>query len=774
MRKRLRYGLYTLSGIVSIALLTATTRAAAPPVEQLLPTFLFYCLTAFTMAFSIPLAGGSVSLMPMALAATYFVVGAPMTGWVIVVSAITHAILRLRNAESAGARQALTGIVLPGLTGFNILMHTAAISIGDIVFRALGGKVPLDTVDGTQIIALITFGVIYIVVNYVLAGVHLAQKELGGIATFLRSVPNLIFFEGGPMVFAPMTAAIYTHLGLTYFLFYALSLAISSLIAHHLGMTTRRLERRVKELDTLQAVGKTLSASLEIETVLWDIYTEVTKLMPAQVFYVALYEADSAEVTFPLVIEHGQRAHWPSVKGGRGLTEYVLQTQHPLLLNGKINIQLERLGVEPRGKEAACWLGTPLIAGNESLGVIALQSYESPDAYDPSHQEILTTIAVQAAVAIQNARLYARTDEALARRVQELDSILRTTSNGILLLDLNGNVMAVNRALAGLLDVSEPDLFHYRFREPHNGEPGLGSLLDYPPAQFHRDGAAILAGEMTQRQDLVVLGPHRKHTERTLTPVRDDTGLVTGWLFIFRDMTEEVELARLKNDTTNMLVHDLRSPLTLVSASLDLMEEAFATQNAEQFHKLAWVAKQGSDRILSMINQLLEISRLESGQMPVEYEWVDIAALINETIARFAPLATSVQIGLTVDIVDGIPKVLADPHLIRRVLNNLLDNAIKFTPNGGQVTIRARRDLSQDTPGARISISDTGPGIAPEDYKRLFTKFQQVTAIRGRRRGTGLGLAFCKLAVEAHAGQIWVESAPGAGSTFVFILPGVA
>jgi signal transduction histidine kinase len=183
------------------------------------------------------------------------------------------------------------------------------------------------------------------------------------------------------------------------------------------------------------------------------------------------------------------------------------------------------------------------------------------------------------------------------------------------------------------------------------------------------------------------------------------------------------------------------------------------------------MAEQNIDRIMHIINQLLDISRLESEQLPLELEPVDVRALFEDAKSRFAPLATESQIMLTAEVVPGTPLTYADLSLISRVVDNLLDNAIKFTPDGGGVRLWARSAFEGDSQEVWVGVSDTGPGLSTEAQSRLFTKFQQAPSVEGRRRGTGLGLAFCRLAVEAHGGRIWVESEMGEGSNFIFALP---
>ncbi|MBN1246312.1 MAG: GAF domain-containing protein, partial [Anaerolineae bacterium] len=537
----------------------------------------------------------------------------------------------------------------------------------------------------------------------------------------------------------------------------------------------RRLQRRVTELGSLQAVGQALSASLDVEVIVTAIYDQVANLMPTPSFYLALYDAQLDEVSFPMVIDEGVPRQSEARRARHGLTEYVLETGEPLLLAEDVRESVAALGLEHIGRPAQCWLGIPIVAGDEVLGMMALQSYDQARLYDQSHVEILQTIAAQAAVAIQNARLYERTDEALARRVQELDSVLRTTQDGVLLIDLEWRVLAVNRALANLVGIAQRDFARHPIDALRPGGEPLIALIHYTPEALTRDCARLMSGAVDEIQDVVVFGRAAQasslHVARTLTPVRDNHGEVNGWLLVFRDLTEELELARLREDMIDMLVHDLRSPLSLVMASLGMLQEASDHQDGEQIDRLLSIAQRSSDRILTLIDQLLDISQLERGQLPMKLESTAVDGLLREVSSRYLPVAAAHGIAFDSRADEGLPMVFVDRALIVRVLSNLVDNALKFTPDGGDVTIWSTPDEEDSSGKIRIAVRDTGPGIPVESWPQLFEKFQQVPNIRGRRRGTGLGLPFCRLVVEAHGGKIWVDSRVGEGSTFLFTLP---
>ncbi len=769
LARSVRYRLSLLLGAVAIVVLLMSTVARALGLPDIYLALAFGAVIALANVWCVPAAGAVVSLMPMMAASALLVLGPVPAGWAVVLGSLGHAAVRYWRGQRNPELQEPRGTALVEVTALNMAMHTLGILAAGQVFIWVGGVLPLSYAYLPDVARLALAGITYLGINYLLAWGYFATRGSGALKAFKHSLPKILLYEGLPMVFSPLAALVATRLGMGYLLLYLLGFLTASLISHSLAVTSERLERRVKELDGLQAVGQALSASLDVDTVLNAIYAQVAELMPAPAFYVALYDPDLDEVSFVLRIEDGQRKPPSARRARHGLTEYVIQTGEPLLISRDVSDRVSALGLELLGRDAACWLGVPIAAGEEVLGMMAVQSFETPGNYDRSHLGILQTIGAQAAIAIQNARLYARTDEALARRVQELDSVLRTTQDGVLLLDQELRVLAVNRALADFVGVAQLDLVRYPIDLLHADGESLATRIGYGMDRLREDCARLLAREVNQIEAVVTLSPSGRHISRTLTPVHESEGTVTGWLLIFRDLTEQVELDKLRVDLTGMLVHDLRSPMSLVQASLSLLQETGADGDQEQ--RLLGIAQRGSERVLGLIDELLDIGQLELGQLPMSLESIPVRDLMNEIVARYLPVATSDHIDLRVQFEPNLPDLCADRSLVLRVLSNLVDNALKFTPDGGVVTLAAAVAARAPEPRLLLSVRDTGPGIPQEALPRLFEKFQQIPSVQGRRRGTGLGLPFCKLVVEAHGGRIWVDTVVGEGSTFSLLLP---
>ncbi len=225
---------------------------------------------------------------------------------------------------------------------------------------------------------------------------------------------------------------------------------------------------------------------------------------------------------------------------------------------------------------------------------------------------------------------------------------------------------------------------------------------------------------------------------------------------------------RARDDQMYMIVHDLRNPLSNVISSLELLREATRDPSAAPAPAaLVNIALRSSRRISHLVESLMDMTRMEAGQFTLSTTTARLGTLIERAVDFVKPMADRKRVPLSVDIASGLPPVLIDVNMIERVVVNLLDNACKFSGSGRPVRISAQR--AQDE--ILVSVRDEGPGISPEDLPRLFQKFSRGIHIGGQTPGTGLGLAFCKLAVEAHGGQISVDSEPGRGSTFTFTLP---
>ncbi len=251
--------------------------------------------------------------------------------------------------------------------------------------------------------------------------------------------------------------------------------------------------------------------------------------------------------------------------------------------------------------------------------------------------------------------------------------------------------------------------------------------------------------------------------ELTISPVFNEAGELISFIGLQRDITERKKLETLRDDLVHMIVHDLRSPLSVVAGYLDLLRHDIDPAATPTHARYVSRALQSSELLQEMITSLLDIKRLEAGEMPIFLQEEELGSLVQNAVQTCGGEARDKSL----EFVGGQQvKVRCDAELTSRVLSNLISNALKFTPSNGrvQVSIAARGDE------VTVEVSDNGNGIPSEFHERIFEKFGQVEA-RKVRHSTGLGLAFCKLAVQAQGGSIGVRSEVGRGSTFFFSLP---
>ncbi|MCA9959585.1 MAG: GAF domain-containing protein, partial [Anaerolineales bacterium] len=737
-----------------------------------LPILLFLLLTIFSMSFSIVLADGLASLLPLISIVMYMVLGLSTTGWVVYIAALVHGVVRWQFGDFLLLRRQPTHTRLISLTLWNAVSSAVCILTAGLVFE--GVVYSLDELNGTvaYLFGLLLMVLVYFTLNHLFNAAFFYLFIPSSTRTYLSQLPILLLYEAVPVFFVPFVTIIYQELGWSYFLFFACILITFSLITHNLDRTRQQLVRRLQQLQSLQAVGQTLNSSLDLDVIMLKIYEQVRRLMPADTFYIALYDRDTDLVSFPVFFREGNQMDWPTRTLQRGLTEYVLNTKRPLLIRRHFDRTLQELDIEQIGIPVTCWLGAPIIIRDDVLGVISVQSLTKPDVFDESDQEVLVTIASQAALAIQNAGSFAAINRSLSQRVQELDSIFRTTQDGILLLSHSWQIVAVNRAFWRLVGWQPGEFGEQTILQCSLDGESLAERLGFTAVSLTTDCEYLQEqGEGAQIKTQIAM-PQGNYLDRTLTPVFNRNQQVNGWLLVLHDVTEEVALAQLREEMMHMMVHDLRAPLSILLGSLELGREQVQQGYGDQILNLLDMAEKNGERMLHLINELLDIYKLENGKVPLRRETVSVGVLFSDVRRQFDLMLTELNLDLSVTIAKNLPVLLVDYDYMSRVLYNLLDNAVKFTPDNGRIHLWARLDETTDLSAVLLGVSDTGAGITAETKAQLFHKFKRGT-VEGRRKGSGLGLAFCRLVAEAHGGQIWVESdgIPGQGSTFVLRLP---
>jgi len=251
-------------------------------------------------------------------------------------------------------------------------------------------------------------------------------------------------------------------------------------------------------------------------------------------------------------------------------------------------------------------------------------------------------------------------------------------------------------------------------------------------------------------------------------PFRDRNGRNLGVITVLHDITALKQMDRMKSQFVSTVSHEIQSPMNAVMMQLQVILDGLAGDVTEKQRDILTRASQKINNLARMASELLDLARIESGLISLEREPVDMLAIIRDQVAFHLPRAESESIRLKVDAPETLPRVLANRRNMEEVLSNLITNAIKYSPDGGQVTVSA----SAGSGYLCLRVRDTGLGISPEDLKLIFQQFYRVKDEKTRYiQGTGLGLAIVKSILESHQGRIEVESRPGEGSTFMVFLP---
>jgi len=327
--------------------------------------------------------------------------------------------------------------------------------------------------------------------------------------------------------------------------------------------------------------------------------------------------------------------------------------------------------------------------------------------------------------------------------------------DALLLTDGNGLILAANRRLCALLDYTPADLIGRSVETIH-------------PALAQDTRWKALAPGDTLRLQLMA----RSRDNRDL-PIEAEVKSIpyagkTYLEWVERDVSRGLRAEEEREDQLAMVFHDLRSPLGNVISSLEMLSAALPTgEGSADLNTLVDIALRSSRRIVHLLNALLDIRRLETGQ-PLDREPASLQAIIAEAVSQIAYSAQGRHIHLAIQVPADIPELLLDRDLIQRVIYNLLDNAIKHTRAYTDVTISAQ--VQPEAGNVLVAVADNGPGVPPEYHEVIFNKYQRIRR-EGAPRGLGLGLALCRMAIEAHGGRIWVEDTPSGGATFKFTLP---
>jgi len=334
-------------------------------------------------------------------------------------------------------------------------------------------------------------------------------------------------------------------------------------------------------------------------------------------------------------------------------------------------------------------------------------------------------------------------------RATLLDTILESLDDGVIAQDQQGRVQLFNSAAERLFDLPRSEVL---------GRPLVEAIREYGLAEALEAAAVQGAG---QTRSVRLMRPVERELQIRSAPLRRADGELAGAVAVLRDVTEMRRLEQVRTEFVANVSHELRTPLTALKGFIETLLDG-AMDDPATARRFLEIVRRETDRLVSLINDLLDLSRLESPHLEVELVPVNLSLLAAECAELFRQRAESRSIDLSVQCPPAL-WVMGNESLLRQVLINLVDNAVKYTPEGGRVWI------SGDREGAwvELAVADTGPGIPGRALNRVFERFYRVDKARSRAMGgTGLGLSIVRHAVERQGGRIWVESAPGEGSTF--------
>ncbi len=748
-----------------LAIWLVTQRAEAPQLILLL------LLGVITINFNLPPEHGSVGLTPVIAVSSVLVVGVETAVSLLLLSFILAELARplwnpmweLLNVAWPPWQERLA----------IALIHLLALIAAGLLYQLAGGTAPLDEAGAENLFLLLWLGITYGLAHILLTMLNqfimrrplypfLLNNGLGLVTTTLLAQPFAIF--GG---------ITFVRSGLPFFVIFSLGVMLFSLL-NWLSWQRRFIaEQQLRQFSRLNEVSLALRERLELPVVLARTQQRVAEL--AHIDQFAIWLQLSPE-TWQLYSQEELATTVPD-----DFTRWVLTHKRPLHVHQR-NIQYaEHHQLRPPTPLPAAWLGLPLTEGERAIGVIVLQRLPPAQPFSRWSQEMLLALAGQVSAAIYNAQLYSETlrlynltDAALTQRVEQLQALLDSVQEGVIMLDTAGKVLLVNPMAAQLLQ-QPVDRLQGSTLETPTAVACLGYAFDQWQTRMHQ-----LQHQQPPppESDIFTLqsgaGNPPRIFQRNAAPVYAPDRQAIGWLLVLRDVTEEHTLAERRADLTRMIVHDLRNPLTTLTVTLDQVAKRLPEQATTA--ELLQNAQQTCSDLLDMVDSLMDVNRMEAGQLQPDAEAMHLSPLVEQVLQRLQPLATQRQITLRYAPTADLPPVWADEELVRRVLLNLLDNALKYTPAGGQVAVQLLTETavsSRHEPGIRCLICDNGPGIPVEFRERIFDRFLRTNRGGAQVRGTGLGLTFCKTAVEAHGGRIWAEDAPGGGSCFIFTLPGV-
>ncbi len=501
--------------------------------------------------------------------------------------------------------------------------------------------------------------------------------------------------------------------------------------------TTASLEKRVSELETMVKLGRNIIGSLDLDSVLSNVVSAAVELTGAEAGMLLMLD-DSGEQLY--------------LQAGHNLPKDVLNSFHLPVSDsivGEVVRESKRIVLNeasPReiaeGYAVRSLICVPLRLQDRPVGALCVDNRQQQQPFSDHHALLVSVLADYAAIAMENARLYQLSE---TERVK-FEAAFSSMENGMVVLDGKQNILLVNQAACAIFHLDSDRM---------QGKPVL-DVITHPDLHnlLTRTGEEALKYHEINFDDGRVFNAQ-------YNPIPGFGSAIT-----MQDITYLKELDRLKNDFVHTVSHDLRSPLTAVMGYTELLERSEPLTNTQ--HEFVRRIQSSVGNITTLVNDLLDLGRIEAGYDTLR-ETVQLEAVLRYTLDTFEPQIADKEINLHVEISPTLPSVRGNPIRLRQMLDNLIGNAVKYTPPNGDIRIAMRVEDQQII----VQIKDTGPGIPTADQPFIFDKFFRGSNVPQGTPGSGLGLAIVKSIVESHQGRIWIDSGvdPDHGSTFVVVLP---
>ncbi len=491
------------------------------------------------------------------------------------------------------------------------------------------------------------------------------------------------------------------------------------------------LLRRLKELETLTSVGHNVTSVLDLDQVLSKVMEASVNLTGADEGSLLLLDESTHELTMRAAKNFDDDfVRTFRLRSEDSLAGEVIRTGEPFLLDDPAPQKIKTAYL------VRSLLYVPLKVHGRVIGVLGVDRRRAGRAFTAHDQHLLEALSDYAAIAIENARLYSHT----ATERTQLETILKETEDGVVVVDGENRLILINPTARAAFGI--------------NGADPAGRKLD----------EVILLPEvrdlftLENRRGEVVLADGRVFNAH-LTPIAG-----VGRAMVMQDITHLKELDRIKSEFVTTVSHDLRSPLTAILGYVELLGRvgSLNDQQAEFVHRIQFSVQS----ITSLITDLLDLGRIEAG-FDAQKEATSLGLVLHYAVDGLRSRAEAKHQHLIVNLPTDLPPVFTNPPRLRQMVSNLIENAIKYTPDGGTITVTARAEDDQVV----LTVGDTGIGIPPADQPYVFDKFHRAANVQKDFAGTGLGLSIVKSIVENHGGRIWLDSKPNAGTTFTVVLP---